>query len=195
MESSYPPLAAGVWTWRHEFSTNITILACKGITTAVSVSSVVLELQSKSNAGLQRQAEGRGLNGKSPSGKDRSISRQGQNNPGQGNWQARLAVEMSDEVLLTREEAERAVRATPKAAVRNACELGIASPAWRGSELILQFRPPTSRGSVLDVVFYFPRSKRELWANSNTYKKASPHCKALFNSQFKESSSPPKPPL
>ncbi len=40
-----------------------------------------------------------------------------------------------------------------------------------------------------DVVFYFPRTKRELWANSAALKAVSPYFATLFDSGFKESSS------
>ncbi len=35
-------------------------------------------------------------------------------------------------------------------------------------------------------MFYFPRSNRELWANSTALKQASPYSKTIFESQFKE---------
>ncbi len=41
-----------------------------------------------------------------------------------------------------------------------------------------------------DVVFYFPRSNRELWANSAALKQASPHFKTSLESEFKEGSVP-----
>jgi hypothetical protein len=37
-----------------------------------------------------------------------------------------------------------------------------------------------------DVVFYFPRSNRELWANSSSLKEASPYFKTSLESAFKK---------
>lgn len=44
-----------------------------------------------------------------------------------------------------------------------------------------------------DVVFYFPRSNRELWANSTLLKRASAHFKASVESDFKEGSASAEP--
>jgi hypothetical protein len=191
-----PLFNSGSWTLTHDSRSKTTTVSCADVASSVSVSSVSLTTQHVTGSD-QRQSGGDLANTQFPPSKRWSIINPITWNRGHYSWSANFQVSIKDEVsfpIANDDEQAQTPPVTPPAlaaktvASRTAGKHQNSRTVLTDSSLIGELCSGYLKSCTANnVIFHFPRTKQELWANSSTLGDCSSYFKTLFGSGFKES--------